>query len=89
MMTEEISLACRHCRGAAVSSLSWAQAHRYFRCRRCGRLSTLDKDRLSLVLAGRESPAAAVARSPAAAVAMLLDAKEETADLSRLPIYGA
>jgi hypothetical protein len=81
MLTEEISLTCRHCSGAAVSTVSWAQAHRYFRCQHCGRLSRLDKDRLSLALAGREAPAAA---DP-----MRLDAKEETADLPRLPIYGA
>jgi DNA-directed RNA polymerase subunit RPC12/RpoP len=89
MLTEEISLVCRHCGGPVVSSLSWAQAHRHFRCPRCGRLSTLDKDRLSLVLAGQTPPAAAVARSSSAAVPMRLDAKEKAADLSRLPIYGA
>jgi hypothetical protein len=51
-------------------------------------LSTLDKDRLSFVLASQKRREAAVARSPAAAVPMRLDAKEEAADLSRLPIYG-
>jgi hypothetical protein len=70
MLIEQISLACRHCGGAAVKSLSWNQAHRHFRCRRCGRSYwPAEKPR-------------------EAAVPVRLDAKEEAANLSRLPIYG-
>ena len=62
MITEDITLVCRHCGAETVKHLGWVQAHRNFQCEHCGRVSKLDKDWLSLALAGRKP--ASVARPP-------------------------
>ena len=64
MLPEEITLVCRHCGGRTVSNLYWVQAHWAFLCRHCGETSRLDKDRLSLVLAGRNADATEIVPSP-------------------------
>jgi hypothetical protein len=53
-LNEEIAIACHHCGAVDVRNLGWVQVHWNFQCRRCGGLSRLDKDRLSLILAGRK-----------------------------------
>ena len=67
-MTEEIAVVCRHCGAIAVKNLGWVQAHRDFRCERCGGVSKLDKDRLSLILAGRKPGPGRAEQSPASNV---------------------